>query len=112
MDDQTSSVLGSPEVWVILLGPSHSIIPKYGSNLCPSMDEWTKKMIDTHTHTHTLHIHTQWTIAAAAKSCQSCPTLCDPIDGSPPGSSVHGILQARVLEWDAIAFSIWTTTQP
>ena len=37
--------------------------------------------------------------AAAAKSLQSCPTLCDPIDGSPPGSSVHGIFQARVLEW-------------
>ena len=35
----------------------------------------------------------------------SCPTLCDPIDGSPPGSSVHGISQARVLEWGAIAFS-------
>ena len=43
--------------------------------------------------------------AAAAKSRQSCPTLCDPIDGSPPGSSVPGILQARVLEWVAIAFS-------
>ena len=43
--------------------------------------------------------------AAAAKSLQSCPTLCDPIDGSPPGSSVHGILQARVLEWGAISFS-------
>ena len=43
--------------------------------------------------------------AAAAKSLQSCLTLCDPIDGSPPGFSVHGILQARVLEWDAIAFS-------
>ena len=43
--------------------------------------------------------------AAAAKSRQSCPTLRDPIDGSPPGSSVHGILQARVLEWAAIAFS-------
>ena len=42
---------------------------------------------------------------ASAKSLQSCPTLCDPIDGSPPGSSVHGILQARVLEWGAIAFS-------
>ena len=41
--------------------------------------------------------------AAVAKSLQSCPTLCDPIDGSPPGSSVHGILQARVLEWVAIA---------
>ena len=43
--------------------------------------------------------------AAAAKSLQSCPTLCDPMDGSPPGSSVQGILQARVLEWAAIAFS-------
>ena len=36
---------------------------------------------------------------------QSCPTLCDPRDGSPPGSSVHGIFQARALEWGAIAFS-------
>ena len=43
--------------------------------------------------------------AAAAKSLQSCPTLYNPIDGSPPGSPVPGILQARVLEWGAIAFS-------
>ena len=43
--------------------------------------------------------------AAAAKSLQLCPTLCDPIDGSPPGSSVHGIFQARVLEWVAIVLS-------
>ena len=43
--------------------------------------------------------------AAAAKSLQSCPTLCDPMDSSPPGSSVPGILQARVLEWVAISFS-------
>ena len=43
--------------------------------------------------------------AAAAKSLQPCPTLCDPIDSSPPGSSVHGILQARTLEWVAISFS-------
>ena len=43
--------------------------------------------------------------AAAAKSLQSCPTLCDPIDGSPPGSPIPGILQPRVLEWGAIAFS-------
>ena len=42
---------------------------------------------------------------AAAKSLQSCPTLCDPIDGSPPGSPVPGILQARTLEWVAISFS-------
>ena len=49
-----------------------------------------------------------WTIkkaAAAAKSIQSCPTLCDPIDGSPAGSAVPGILQARTLEWVAISFS-------
>ena len=43
--------------------------------------------------------------AAAAKSLQSCPTLCAPIDGSPPGSPVPGILQARTLEWVAISFS-------
>ena len=42
---------------------------------------------------------------AAAKSLQSCPTLCDPIDGSPPGSPIPGILQARTLEWVAISFS-------
>ena len=42
--------------------------------------------------------------AAAAKSLQSCPTLCDPVDGSPPGFVVPGILQARTLEWVAIAF--------
>ena len=49
-----------------------------------------------------------WTIkkaAAAAKKLQSCLTLCDPIDGSPPGSAVPGILQARTLEWIAISFS-------
>ena len=45
------------------------------------------------------------TATATAKSLQSCPTLCDPIDGSPPGSPVPGILQARKLEWVAISFS-------
>ena len=43
--------------------------------------------------------------AAAAKLLQLCPTLCDPIDGSPPGSPVSGILQARTLEWVAMSFS-------
>ena len=48
-----------------------------------------------------------WTIkkAAAAASLQSCPTLCNPIDGSPPGSPISGVLQARTLEWVAISFS-------
>ena len=45
------------------------------------------------------------TAAAAAKSLQSCPTLCDPRDGTPPGSPIPGILQARTLEWVAISFS-------
>ena len=45
------------------------------------------------------------TAAAAAKSLQSCPTLCDPIDVIPPGSPAAGILQARTLEWVAISFS-------
>ena len=44
-------------------------------------------------------------VESESEVTQSCPTLCDPIDGSPPGSSVHGIFQARVLEWGAIAFS-------
>ena len=47
----------------------------------------------------------QFHLAAAAKSLQSCLTLCDPIDGSPPGSPVPGVLQARTLEWVAISFS-------
>ena len=46
-----------------------------------------------------------WRNAAAAKSLQSCPTVFDPIDSSPPGSAIPGILQARTLEWVAIAFS-------
>ena len=46
------------------------------------------------------------TAAAAAKSLQLCPSLCDPIDGSPPGSLVPRILQARTLEWVAISFSV------
>ena len=61
-------------------------LPKHSST-----DEWMNKMC---------YIHT-----AAAKSLQSCPTLCNPIDGSPPGSPVPGILQARTLEWVAISFS-------
>ena len=48
---------------------------------------------------------TLYMVAAAAKSLQSCPTLCDPIDVSPPGSPAPGILQARTLEWVAISFS-------
>ena len=49
--------------------------------------------------------HVTLAAAAATKSLQLCPTLCDPTDGSPPGSPVPGILQARTLEWVAISFS-------
>ena len=51
------------------------------------------------------HARLCYAMLCYAKSLQSCPTLCDPIDGSPPGSSIHGILQARTLEWVAISFS-------
>ena len=51
-------------------------------------------------------------VKSESEVTQSCPTLCDPIDGSPPGSPVPGILQARVLEWGAIAFSIWKHKRP
>ena len=52
-----------------------------------------------------LHTCLQNTVADAAKSLQSCPTLCNPIDGSPPDSPVPRILQARTLKWAAISFS-------
>ena len=57
-----------------------------------------------HVHTH-IHILPKSSLILTAKSLQACPTLCDPIDGSPPGSPVPGILQARTLEWVAISFS-------
>ncbi|MES6266278.1 hypothetical protein U6R57_12305, partial [Cutibacterium acnes] len=51
-------------------------------------------------------IDVNWdSVKKKVKVAQSCPTLCDPMDCSPPGSSVHGILQARILEWVAISFS-------
>ena len=52
-----------------------------------------------------MYLFTRVRTPATAKSLQSCPTLCDPIDSSPPGSPVPGILQARILEWVAISFS-------
>ena len=52
-----------------------------------------------------IYTHTYLCAAAAARSLQSCPTVCDPLDSSPPGSPVHRIFQARVLEWGAITFS-------
>ena len=54
---------------------------------------------------HSLYWWFKFPVCVCAKSLQSCPTLCDPMDRSPPGSSVHGILQARILEWVAMPFS-------
>ena len=64
---------------------------------------WGRKELDKTEATK--HVCMQRHAAAAAKSLRSCPTLCDPVDGSPPGSPVPGILQARTLEWVAISFS-------
>ena len=63
-----------------------------------SLSKWFKVIALPHYYIH-------GPSAATAKSLQSCPTLCDPIDGSPPGSPVPGILQAKTLEWVAISFS-------
>ena len=64
-----------------------------------------KKTADHEGHNSLSFKYLKLAAAAAAKSLQSCPTLCDPVDGSPPGSPVPGILQARTLEWDAFSFS-------
>ena len=78
---------------------------EYWSGLpCPSPENLPKPKMET----MSLALAGRFFIsaaAAAAKSLQSCPTLCDPIDGSPLGSPVPGILQARILEWVAISFS-------
>ena len=71
-----------------------------------SAQAWQHPALFTLEHYSTIKImHFTTTMAAAAKSLQFCPTLCDRIDGSPPGSPVPGILQARTLEWVAISFS-------
>ena len=64
-----------------------------------------KYFLSVHAKNHTCVISFNLHAAAAVKLLQSCPTLCDPIDGSPPGSPVPRILQARTLEWVAISFS-------
>ena len=78
-------------------GSFASILSRYPT--LPPTERFCVHTIDS------LHIFMSAAAAAAAKSLQSCPTLCDPIDGSPAGSPVPGILQARTLEWVAISFS-------
>ena len=72
--------------------------------MCPNLIPKLSVLLSSASHLSFLCLHSL-AAAAAAKSLQSCPTLCDPKDGSPPGSTVHRIFQARVLEWAAIAFS-------
>jgi len=67
---------------------------------CRNSENWPKRSGNTPT------LELKIAAAAAAKSLQSCPTLCDPIDGSPPASPVPEILQARILEWVAISSPI------
>ena len=77
--------------------------------MCPPTQRLTethlKMQASLHRHDWLVCVNSSAAAAAAAKSLQSCPTLSDPMDCSLPGSSAHGIFQARVLEWGAIAFS-------
>ena len=81
---------------------------KGSHHLCIPRKAWETIIERVNVTTATLAVNsgTHVSAAAAAKSLQSCPTLCNPIDGSPPGSSIPGILQARILEWVTISFSI------
>ena len=81
--------LSKPQEIVKDRGPWHTAVPGVAENQT-WLSNWTNNKIHA---------------AAAVKSLQSCPTLCDPIDGSPPGSPIPGILQARTLEWVAISVS-------
>ena len=74
-------------------------------NKPPSSIGWGKELIFNRFFSNTQSGPKKEAVAAAAKSLQSCPTLCYPTDGSPPGSPIPGILQARTLEWVAISFS-------
>ena len=84
----------SPLSWTSL-PPTHCHLTPLGHHRAPGWAPYAIQQLPT----------AAAAAASAAKSLQSCPILCDPIDGSPPGSSVPGILQARTLEWVAISFS-------
>ena len=95
---------------VLSCSASCRIFPDQGSNPC-LLHRQADSLSLSRLGSSSLHLDVPSTelkwikLAAAAKSLQLCPTLCDPIDGSPLGSSVPGILQARTLEWVAISFS-------
>ena len=87
-----------PGHWSGLPCPAAGLFPTWGLNPCLlQLLDWQEGSL-----LEALKISLKNTAAAAAEPLQSCPTLCDPIDGSPPGSPVPGILQARTLEWVAV----------
>ena len=92
------------EYWSGLLFPSPGNLPDPGIEPRSPALQADSLLTEVQRKPHELEIIMVIT-AAAAKLLQSCPTLCDPIEGSPPGSPVPGILQARTLEWVAISFS-------
>ena len=95
-----------PPVWT----PEEHIWVQPTTRRRPAEEDWQPEAelpIQAHFSPSTVNLKTQ-AAAVAAKSLQSCLTLCGPMDCSLPGSSVHGILQVRVLEWIAIAFSVKT----
>ena len=81
------------------------VVSVLGAVVLPALREQTSNVVERGRSHRTLFVRTYVCLSAAAKSLQSCPTLCDHTDCSPPGSSIHGIFQARVLEWVAISFS-------
>ena len=91
------------EYWSRLPGPPPQDLPKPGTKTTSLTSPALAGRLFT--TSATWEAHTYHAAAAAAKSLQSCLTLCDPRDSSPPGSTVPGILQARTLEWVAISFS-------
>ena len=92
------------KLWVLVQAPkfNRGCVPKEGLDVYAFAKEVCENQLD-HSRTQVLMIRAA--AAATAKLLQSCPTLCDPIDGSPPGSPVPGILQVRTLEWVAVSFS-------
>ena len=88
--------------WALILATTSTCI----RSLERRFDHWAQfPWLQNGDNTTYIENVTDYSAAAAAKSLQSCPTLCDPIDGSLPGSAIPGILQARTLEWVAISFS-------
>ena len=91
-----------PNMWIFISTHSEHILLLLFNHWVVSNSLWSHRLQHARLCWHS------YVLAAAAansKSLQLCPTLCDPIDGSPPGSTVPGILQAKILEWVAISFS-------